>query len=211
MKNRFLKGIVASLAITLSGFANAALIFDNLGNIEANDITDETRVANSAIMTHILVGGSDVDITGMGVFGALRSDGDYRFVIFDSLGTLNYLGGVQSSLATGLQWFDSLAFNLTLTANTSYYMGLISDQSFTYRWSLDAPQFTMGGLTSTAGGISGTNGNASNFLAPNLDNTCCIVQQSLRLSSGVTSVPEPSTLAIFALGMFGLASRKYKK
>jgi hypothetical protein len=30
-------------------------------------------------------------------------------------------------------------------------------------------------------------------------------------SNGVTDVPEPSTLAIFALGMMGLASRKFKK
>jgi hypothetical protein len=29
--------------------------------------------------------------------------------------------------------------------------------------------------------------------------------------TGVTSVPEPSTLAIFALGMMGLASRRFKK
>jgi hypothetical protein len=29
--------------------------------------------------------------------------------------------------------------------------------------------------------------------------------------TGVTSVPEPSTLAIFALGMIGLASRRFKK
>jgi hypothetical protein len=32
------------------------------------------------------------------------------------------------------------------------------------------------------------------------------------LAAGVTtSVPEPSTLAIFALGIMGLASRKFKK
>ena len=30
-------------------------------------------------------------------------------------------------------------------------------------------------------------------------------------SSHVNSVPEPTTLAIFALGMIGLASRRFKK
>jgi hypothetical protein len=32
-----------------------------------------------------------------------------------------------------------------------------------------------------------------------------------RLAFGTTSVPEPSTLAIFALGLIGLASRRFKK
>ncbi len=34
---------------------------------------------------------------------------------------------------------------------------------------------------------------------------------SIQLETQVASVPEPSTLAIFAIGMFGLASRRFKK
>jgi len=38
-----------------------------------------------------------------------------------------------------------------------------------------------------------------------------LLEQAVAWSAGVQSVPEPSTLAIFALGMIGLASRRFKK
>ncbi|MEY8199126.1 MAG: PEP-CTERM sorting domain-containing protein, partial [Colwellia sp.] len=57
---------------------------------------------------------------------------------------------------------------------------------------------------------------ASTFAAPILSTSrnCC--NNNIRLHTGLinvppSTVPEPSTLAIFALGMIGLASRRFKK
>jgi len=45
----------------------------------------------------------------------------------------------------------------------------------------------------------------------NLQSRSWLVTRAFNGSDGVASVPEPSTLAIFALGMIGLASRRFKK
>ncbi|MGL1958703.1 MAG: PEP-CTERM sorting domain-containing protein [Colwellia sp.] len=41
--------------------------------------------------------------------------------------------------------------------------------------------------------------------------TTTIVTRAINIDQPDTPVPEPSTLAIFALGMMGLASRRFKK
>ena len=48
----------------------------------------------------------------------------------------------------------------------------------------------------------------TNFFGPSVFNSA---SANIRVVSAVSTVPEPSTLAIFALGIMGLASRRFKK
>ena len=189
--------------------AQATVILDNLANINANVNTDETRNAESGILSQIIVGGSNVDITGFGVWGDQMTDGNVSFSVFEEVGFNRiYTSGSIAQTAATDQWYDSGDFALTLLANTTYYFGLLSDHEFTYHYSHDAPALTQNGLTSGMAGVDGANGNFSNFANPTMSDNCCIVQNAIR----IRQVPAPATLALFGIGLAGMGlSRRRKK
>ena len=108
--------------------AQASLLFDNTNN---SVFLDETRAANSGIMAQIMVGNAPVVINQIGVFGQIQLTGDINWAIFDDanaapLFTTGLVGAVPSR---ALAWYDSPVFaDFTLTANSTYYVGLIADQ-----------------------------------------------------------------------------------
>jgi len=103
------------------------------------------------------------------------------------------------------------------------YTGFIDDESSTHGYNTASLLSAWGGksIMANAGQTSvwqGTYGSGS-FTYLGYD-YCCSTGVSTRAAwsevldisiTGTTSVPEPSTLAIFALGIMGLASRRFKK
>ena len=131
MKRKLPKLFGLIFAIALVAPAQSAVILDNLANIDANSPVDELRSAGSGILSQIIVGGNDVEIGGFGVWGDQTGNGNIKFAIFEQVGFNRIY--VSDAIGQGLasdQWFDSPDFNLLLTANTTYYFGLISDQRF---------------------------------------------------------------------------------
>lgn len=190
------RGFLA-LAILICGLSQsqASIIFNTMPDNPAS--TPETLLGRS-IMNVITVGGSDVDITGFGTFGRLEADGNLKWVIFaNSLGSspLFSTGPVAASAAVSNSWYDSPAFAFTLKANTTYQLGLMADQLFTYNWDFPGVTVSQGGLTQS----DGDNGNAEDFANPVLTSGGVVVN-SLR----IVGVPEPSSIASFLVGA-GLA------
>ncbi len=200
---------VVSVVVMSAGAANAGFIIST--TVPAN--VDEIRVAgnsNGGITTAVDVGGSNVTINSFGVFGQQLANGNLKFLIFgpSNRSTPLYDSGSISTavvVAAVNQWYDAPAFSFTLIANTSYRIGVISDQDFNYNWGF-GPQVTGGGLTLP----SNANGNTgSSYANPvNLRNGGTI-QQSFRAFQGdVTATPLPPTVFLAAgmAGLFGLRS-----
>ena len=184
--------------------AGAGIIHDNT---PTGTVTEETRGPATSgypggILTRLEVGGSDVTINQFGTFGRQEAAGNVQFAIFDDAAVRLYLSPLIAVGAAGgvNQWYDSPLFSLTLLASEVYYLGLVSDQSFTYTWSIDSLADTQDGLTSNAGGISGTNGNFGDIGDPQVFDFCCVVQQSLRVAQGA-EVPEPGPLPLIGLAL----------
>ena len=208
MNIRFIKATFVGLALFVSGYANAGLIYDNGG-----PSTDNGYQLGSGYETaddFILTTASDINsvefyfqnyngITGWG------QDITYSFYNDNSgsIGSLIATGNGQNvtPVDSGLAWCCgggnawSVNFDLasTLSLNTGHYWLGLSGASGSNPWWV------------TTSGISGYNGKV------NGSNTSYDFAFSLSGDVQSQDVPEPSTLAIFALGMIGLASRRFKK
>jgi len=206
-----------SLFSALVGFAALAVVPAHAGLIlDTVDIAQqpETRPAESAILTFIQVGASDVVISSFGTFGQMTADGNIRWLIFDNSGTPQLLLATPSVAATATttdQWYDAPSFLFTLQANQEYYLGLIADQSFIYNWE-PGPS---GETANSANGLTAPveiNGNAATFAAPIWDGSGS-VQQSLRVFApdAEAEAPEPGSIALMGAGLVGLAVAMRKR
>ena len=159
------------------------------------------------ITTRIDVGPSNVLLDSFGTFGQLLSDGLLKWVVFDETANPHPPGGppvfstaaIPSSAAGSLQWYDSPSLNLTLLANHTYFMGVISNESFVYSTDRPGVSVSGGGLTF----VANSNGNTEDFNAPvdSGDNERGAVTNSFR---AFCAVPEPSAFALAAFGILGL-------
>ena len=223
MKNKFLKSLVASFAMTVSGIVNAGIIvldFEGVGdNASVNDFYNggTDSLGNSGIdygveFSSNSLGLIDSDAGGNGNFANEPSESTVLFFTNGSA-IMNYLSGFD----TGFSFFYSSAFDATIN---------IYDD-------LNATGNLLGQLTITAnssdnnctGDPNGTYCNWTNIgmsfsgLAKSVDfggtvnrvayDNITFGSSEAQLES--TPVPEPSTLAVFTLGLMGLASRKFKK
>ena len=205
MKNKYLKVYLASLMLSIScivNIASAGLIVDNGFNVNAtngagwynNTATnwrtwDDFAVANDTIITSasFLMQNSASSY----VF-EIRSDntGTFGSSVFSV--ALSAADVTVTSVGLGFNQFDFDLSSINLLAGT--YWASFSGNSGLYGSKVGSFGATM---------IQQLN-NSSNSLRTNN-------YIPFQLNGTTRDVPEPSTLAIFALGMIGLASRRFKK
>lgn len=201
MTNKYLKSLMAVGILAVSCMANAGLItttFNN-NNSQSGNMFNIDVLNDDLLFTgfdiNLITGSQNVQIyTRLGGYQGFESSSAGWDLIFDSFVTSSGAGN-PSFVDINDTWF---------TSNSTY--GLY--------------------ITTSSGSMGYTNGTQEGSVY--VDNGALRIREGLgmayafstsfspRVWNGsihyqTTSVPEPSTLAIFALGVLGLASRKLKK
>ncbi len=206
MNSKFLKVALVSVVLSVSGFANAGLIpFGIQTDIDTTTLTnngwslnfqsvwgsqaahDYEMFAGIALDEYVFIGALDTNTTNIALGAA---------ILYSDL--LSYTTGNNTNDYNGASWyfrndysmgFADIGETISLnSADTSTDSGALSKLS----WHMHDDY--------TAGYRVG------NYFS---NNSGAFEKVVFRASA--TNVPEPSTLAIFALGMIGLASRRFKK
>ena len=268
MKNKFLKGLAASFALAVSGFANAGIIQvgvigggSSSGSDVVNQLNDDTFFDfNASLLTSSdadsLIELTTFDVLVLGESGS--RDTGYTSAMYSAIrGFLENGGGV---VTTG--WFNYLTDPLSgqaaldadfispfldsryqfarngatvsinngshdITAGISDFQFSANHHELASGVDIDAYSLaTVDGLTAIAaqelvgrsvylGGLymASSNYNTTGLRSGIEDQLLeqAVYWASSNTQGNVQTVPEPSTLAVFTLGLLGLASRKFKK
>lgn len=207
MNNKFMKMAFAGLVLTVSGLANAGLIdfdFDSDGN----SILPNTSITNQYQSWGVTFAGYE-DGGLVNINAAPDPDG-----VTAPSGT-NVLTNCSdaSGICPGNRADIIDIFFATSVSNISLMLDTLGGDSVTFELfdfnnvlletqTITSFSSTYVPVLFTASGVSRVRG-----LQPNDDWAWAMDD----LSFIVNEVPEPSTLAIFALGLLGLASRRFKK
>ncbi|TWX64776.1 PEP-CTERM sorting domain-containing protein [Colwellia demingiae] len=198
MKFNFLKMACAVLILTVSGLANATLILEGgTGSTGAGNI--------------ILNGGTSVDVAHSAYFdGATTPASDWVWDLANSDGIANPL---DFTFSFSLAGFDVLTAELSglwgvdnvgsvfLNGNLISSLPDVVTNNFNVLHALSAGP----GSSAFVAGLNVLSFNVGNRGGPGA------FRASVKVTADVKPIPEPSTLAIFALGMIGLASRRFKR
>ncbi|MFT6417898.1 MAG: hypothetical protein ACJA1K_000161 [Cognaticolwellia sp.] len=206
MNIKMLKAAVAGLVLSVSGFANAGLIYDNGVGVNNADTGYYTSNVRSFQIYDDFTLASDSTITDVFFQMGLTSgnfDGSFSFTIF------NFLAGSGVGAQLYTQTLNSGDYSASLNSISSHPSGPFYDINF------DIPSLDL-----SAGNYElSFYGLGMDFRIPNVSSGNGFYQNSSFISGDTpfalfdnsVQVPEPSTLAIFALGIMGLASRRFKK
>ncbi|MEP4888607.1 MAG: PEP-CTERM sorting domain-containing protein [Aliiglaciecola sp.] len=195
MKSKFIKGLVASFVLTVSGIANAGVVTGENFDVGLNigfEVGDSNSPADAAVDWFIF-DSNGVDATS--------------FYFNRTIAAPDLIAGLYLGDTYG---FDYVAAGVPLGAWSYYYAATYNSDLTFVSFSDDSHNDSLGGP----------------FGDPDFNTVLAAGRYSLALSSldqggtyefttnvqsAYAQVPEPSTIVIFALGLMGLASRKYKK
>lgn len=217
MNLKMLKAAFAGLVLSVSGFANAGLITSEL--ITPDNTVDFSQFGafnftNGPIEIGALVGESIIwsstnnsSVIGNGAYG-LASNGSWN----DMNG---YIGLNTGNGSMFISFADGPIHEFSLLTNYAPGNGQFILEAFgfdnvlleSYDITALAPIVTNTNNTGASRGISRENNDIYSIRLSN----AYVVADNLSFNRLSQEVPEPSTLAIFALGIMGLASRKFKK
>ncbi|WP_246128956.1 PEP-CTERM sorting domain-containing protein [Colwellia demingiae] len=184
MNIKMLKALIAGLVLSVSSFANAGLIVN--GAIEsdgANSTLDHT------FFEVLTAGLFEITLTS-------TDDPEMNLLFSSSAGVLGAFIENDDDDGAGLSSFISINLNVGYYALINGEFAVSNSEVGFLHVNAENPSnpYTLN-ITGDASLIGTRTGN--------LDGSYT--------ESGFTQVPEPSTLAIFALGIMGLAARRFKK
>jgi hypothetical protein len=196
MKFKFLKAACAGLILSVSAFSNAGLITFN-GTASDGDYTSLPGSYTEAGFTLTNNSGSNYFVDND--FSTNLNSWDDDVLEFNSLtssqATLTADGNINFDFSSAfLGSFNSAA---SLTFEGFFAGGGSITQTF-----------SLGLNTRALFNFTGFNNLSSLVISAPTDGMFALMDD---LTVSASSVPEPSTLAIFALGIIGLASRRFKK
>jgi len=199
MNIKMLKAAIAGLVLSVSGFANAGLILSDLGSgnygIQLDPISFTLNSNQSAANRMVIEDFYTTNGTGTGtaISGWLNwsvNGGTNHQIVFETHN--GFFAGTSGQIDP-----NDLLFNFTNDYATKGIGALSANDVIT---------------VSTNNMVFHSNTarieNSGPFTAYLLNSVTSI---SSNVGLTTSSVPEPSTLAIFALGIMGLASRRFKK
>jgi hypothetical protein len=186
MKNKFLKFTLVGIVVAFSNLANAGLIYD-----------------------------VNLDHGTGSVFGTIETDGTIGDIALSNIVSIN-LSLQSTNINNNLLFdFDRLAsdgsmFKASQNELTFDFNGS-SNGGYTIFWfasGFDSGYWCLNGTPAICDGNNGASslGFKTDPLLDVLTGISTIASRDVQVD-----VPEPSTLAIFGLGLMGLASRRFKK
>jgi hypothetical protein len=219
MNNKFLKMAFAGLVLGVSGFANAGLIV--VDDFNDGVISSWTAQSGTFSETGGLFGGSDISLTtldgatsssiGVDITG-VNGAGYVALVLNYSSLADNLFVKLQDNNGNGL--FDTVYFyhgnngSNAITGFTSFGLGF--EVASTFFKVTDNGDGTVSAYVDATGEVFG--GSLINtYAGSGVGLGFWQDAQADNFYIETTSVPEPSTLVIFALGLMGLASRRFMK
>jgi hypothetical protein len=186
MKNKFLKAALVGLFLTVSSLASAALIIQNQ-NVSTNSFSHTFSAFDSSL-------GNLESVTfsfDVSLVGTIFDDDCSSFSDCDGTRTLDLtFNGLSKQSAV---FIDNNEFNFALSLNIADIV------------SFDTGDFANWTALGNVLVSSSCSGDCYNEIGNSTQTG------TVSLSYEYSEVPEPSTLAIFALGLMGLASRRFKK
>jgi len=220
MKFKFLKMAFAGLVLSVSGFASAGII------VHTSDFINDVDISNFNGFESILndgtffTGGSGPYIEDLISVSQINGDAGNDIWVASNFWTGfegNYgwypngggTGYTLIELASGSE-FNNIGFNYGSGGGASNILFELFNDGALVLQGNESLLSTLNYLGFSGGGFDEIrirdNYSSSNFYS----GAQTLAIDSIKIGASV-DVPEPSTLAIFALGMIGLASRRFKK
>ncbi|MCJ8322071.1 MAG: PEP-CTERM sorting domain-containing protein [Colwellia sp.] len=215
MNIKMLKAAVAGLVLSVSGFANAGLITSEISTPDS--IIDFSQFGSFNFTSGPIEIGS---LVGESILwsstnnGSVIGNGGYGLDSNGRWDNMNgYIGLNTSSGSMSIDFSDGPIQEFSLLANYAPGFG----EFFLEAYGLGGILLESYNISSLAAIVTNTNNTGEYRGISRMDNDIYSIRLSNayvvadNLSFSRVEVPEPTTLAIFALGLMGLAARRFKK